>query len=127
MPDFATHIRRPDQARPRHSGGAANLGAANPTPTIADLVRRNAALLAQNRQLTAALARLGAKAGTAVEGLTPRQRQVMALVLNGLPSKIIAADLTISRRTVKSHRAEIMPRTGATSLPALTRLSLGLG
>jgi two-component system CheB/CheR fusion protein len=58
-------------------------------------------------------------------GLTVRQRQIMALVLAGQPSKNIAADLGISQRTVESHRAAIMHRTGATSLPALARLAIG--
>jgi two-component system CheB/CheR fusion protein len=57
-------------------------------------------------------------------GLTPRQRQIMQLVLDGQPSKNIAADLGISQRTVENHRAAIMQRTGATSLPALARLAL---
>jgi two-component system CheB/CheR fusion protein len=54
--------------------------------------------------------------------LTPRQRQIMDLVLAGHPSKNIAADLGISQRTVENHRASIMHKTRATSLPALARL-----
>jgi len=57
-------------------------------------------------------------------GLTPRQREVMARVLAGDPSKNIAADLGISQRTVENHRASIMKRTGSKSLPALARLAL---
>jgi len=56
--------------------------------------------------------------------LTPRQRQIMDLVLAGHPSKNIAADLGISQRTVETHRASIMKKTGAKSLPALARLAL---
>jgi two-component system CheB/CheR fusion protein len=59
-----------------------------------------------------------------VASLTPRQRQVMELVLAGRPSKNIAADLSISRRTVENHRASIMKKTGSKSLPALARLAL---
>jgi two-component system CheB/CheR fusion protein len=57
-------------------------------------------------------------------GLTARQRQIMALVLAGQPSKNIAADLGISQRTVENHRAAIMKRTGSRSLSALIRLAL---
>ncbi len=57
--------------------------------------------------------------------LTQRQRQVLALVLVGCPSKNIAADLGISQRTVENHRAAIMRRTAATSLPALARIVIG--
>lgn len=53
--------------------------------------------------------------------LTPRQREVMVMVLEGHPSKNIAADLGISRRTVENHRAAIMKKTGSKSLPALGR------
>ncbi len=56
--------------------------------------------------------------------LTPRQRQIMELVLAGYHSKNIAADLGISQRTVENHRAAIMRKTGSKSLPALTRLAL---
>jgi len=56
--------------------------------------------------------------------LTRRQRQVMAMVLAGHPSKNIAADLGISQRTVENHRASIMKKAGVRSLPALARLAL---
>jgi two-component system CheB/CheR fusion protein len=57
-------------------------------------------------------------------GLTPRQRQIMQMVLAGHPSKNIAADLGISQRTVENHRAAIMKKTGSKSLPALARLAM---
>ena len=62
-------------------------------------------------------------AASYLAGLTPRQRDVMERMLAGHPSKNIAADLHISQRTVESHRAAIMKRTGAKSLPALARLA----
>lgn len=63
-------------------------------------------------------------AATQVAGLTSRQREIMDMVLAGQPSKNIAADLGISQRTVENHRASIMKRTGAKSLPALARLAV---
>jgi len=56
--------------------------------------------------------------------LTSRQRQIMDLVLAGHPSKTIAHELGISQRTVEVHRASIMKKTGAKSLPDLARLAL---
>ncbi len=65
-----------------------------------------------------------AEAANHVATLTPRQRQIMDMVLAGHPSKNIAADLGISQRTVENHRASIMTKTGTKSLPALARLAL---
>lgn len=59
--------------------------------------------------------------------LTQRQRQIMDCVLAGQPNKNIAADLNISQRTVENHRAAVMRRSGATSLPALARMAIGAG
>jgi two-component system CheB/CheR fusion protein len=56
--------------------------------------------------------------------LTPRQWEIMTLVLTGAPSKNIAADLRISQRTVENHRHSIMHKTGCRSLPALARLAV---
>lgn len=62
------------------------------------------------------------QAAERISSLTPRQRQIMDLVLAGHPSKNIAADLGISQRTVENHRAAIMQKTETTSLPELARL-----
>jgi two-component system CheB/CheR fusion protein len=72
----------------------------------------------------AALSEWHASAAAQVAELTPRQREIMDLVLAGHPSKNIAADLAISQRTVENHRAAIMARTKTRSLPALARLAL---
>ena len=71
-----------------------------------------------------AMAQWRAGAAAHVAQLTARQHQIMDLVLAGHPSKNIAADLGISQRTVENHRAAIMTKTQAKSLPALARLAL---
>ena len=78
----------------------------------------------ERSQDAAKLAAWHEAAAAQVATLTPRQREIMSLVLAGHPSKNIAADLGISQRTVENHRASIMHRTGAASLPALARLAL---
>jgi len=65
-----------------------------------------------------------ASAAKCIADLTPREHQVMDLVLAGHPSKNIAADLGVSQRTVENHRAAIMKKTGSKSIPALIRLAL---
>ena len=59
-----------------------------------------------------------------VATLTPREREVLELVLAGRPNKIIAWELGISQRTVENHRASIMHKTGSRSIPALARLAI---
>lgn len=63
-------------------------------------------------------------AANLVATLTPREREILDRVLAGHPSKNIAADLGISRRTVENHRAAIMKKTATRSIPALARLAL---
>jgi two-component system CheB/CheR fusion protein len=60
-----------------------------------------------------------------ISKLTPRQREIMVLVLSGHHSKNIAADLRISQRTVENHRNSIMKKTGSKFIPALARFAMG--
>jgi FixJ family two-component response regulator len=57
------------------------------------------------------------------ERLTPRERQVLALVVEGLLNKQIADELGMSELTVKTHRAHVMEKTGAESLAHLVRMA----
>jgi FixJ family two-component response regulator len=55
--------------------------------------------------------------------LTPREREVMAMVAEGLANKQIAAALDLKEITIKVHRAQVMRKLEARSLPELVRMA----
>lgn len=59
--------------------------------------------------------------------LSERERQVLMAVVAGLPNKTIGYNLAISPRTVEVHRANIMSKMQARSLPELVRMTMSLG
>ena len=59
--------------------------------------------------------------------LTPRERQVMALVVSGLLNKQIGGELGISEITVKAHRGQVMQKMKADSLADLVKMAAKLG
>jgi RNA polymerase sigma factor (sigma-70 family) len=61
------------------------------------------------------------------EWLTPREREVLPLVVSGLPNKQIAAEIGTSETTVKVHRGQLMRKMGAASLPELVRMAERIG
>lgn len=60
------------------------------------------------------------------ESLTPRERQVLDLITEGKPNKVMASDLGLSQRTVEIHRAHVMDKMGAASVAHLVRMVLDL-
>ncbi len=68
-----------------------------------------------------------ARLRTLFETLTPREREVMGLVVTGLPNKQIAAQLGTTERTVKAHRAQVMHKMRGDSLAELVRMADRLG
>ena len=62
-----------------------------------------------------------------VAALTPRERDVLAHLVEGNPNKIIAHQLSISPRTVENHRARLMVKMQADSVAELVRMALAAG
>ena len=86
---------------------------------LLDAIHRGLDLDRDRRSEAAALAELAERAET----LTSREREVMALVVLGWLNKQIAAELALSEVTVKTHRAQVMRKMAAGSLPDLVRFA----
>ena len=64
---------------------------------------------------------------TRYDSLTPREREVMTLVVAGLLNKQIAGELGTSETTVKNHRHQLMEKMGADSVAELVKMAYKLG
>jgi FixJ family two-component response regulator len=64
-----------------------------------------------------------AELGRRLSSLTPREREVLPLVVSGLLNKQAAAELGISEITIQIHRGRIMKKMGAGSLAELVRMA----
>lgn len=86
------------------------------------LISRVQLALERSRERRAEM-RIRAEQEARLAGLSRRERQVLALLLDGRMNKRIASDLNISAKTVEDHRASIMKKTGARSLAELVQLA----
>jgi two-component system response regulator DctR len=77
---------------------------------------------AQQRR-TSAPAEAASAAGSSLALLSAREREVMQLALQGLPSKLIAKQLSLSHRTVEHHRSRLLEKLGVASMAELMRLN----
>jgi RNA polymerase sigma factor (sigma-70 family) len=57
-----------------------------------------------------------------LSSLTPREHEILDMVVDGKANKVIADDLELSQRTVEIHRARVMEKMQATSLAHLVRM-----
>jgi two-component system response regulator FixJ len=57
-----------------------------------------------------------------IDSLTPREREVMDMVVDGKANKVIAIDLGLSQRTVEIHRARVMRKMNADSVSQLVQM-----
>ncbi len=62
-----------------------------------------------------------------IDSLTPREKQVLALVVTGMLNKQIGAELGATEKTIKVHRARVMEKMRAASLPDLVRIAEKVG
>ncbi len=78
-------------------------------------------------EVRAIVAREEKQAAERIACLTPRQRQILAVITDGQMNKQAAHDLGISHRTVENHRLALMEKTGARNFAELVRLSILAG
>ena len=88
----------------------------------ADLMRAIHAAIAQDRDVRRKRAELG-ELRQRLSSLTPREREVLPLIVSGLLNKQAAAELGISEVTIQIHRSNIMKKMGAESLAELVRMA----
>lgn len=86
---------------------------------LLDALRQAVALDRQTREQRTRFTELHGR----YERLTPREREVMQRVVSGMLNKQIAAELGTSEITIKVHRAQVMQKMQADSLPDLVRMS----
>ena len=65
--------------------------------------------------------------GTAFDLLTPREREVLQLLAEGLPSKAMAARLGVSVKTIETHRQQVMDKLGIHTVAELTKYAVREG
>jgi two-component system response regulator FixJ len=70
---------------------------------------------------------LAVQAQAKVGALSPREREVLAALVEGKANKVIGFELGISPRTVEVHRANLMEKLGVRSLPEAVRIGLAGG
>jgi len=88
----------------------------------ADLMRAIHAAIAQDRDARRKRAELG-ELRQRLSSLTPREREVLPLIVSGLLNKQAASKLGISEVTIQIHRSKIMKKMGAGSLAELVRMA----
>jgi len=77
--------------------------------------RRNRQMLAQHEAIR-----------ERITTLTPREREVLELIVRGVASKVMAHEMGVSKRTVELHRSRVMDKMGANSVAQLVRMFMDL-
>jgi len=109
----------PTAVRAMKSGAVDFLPKPFDAPELLAAVRQALARQARARQTGAELAEIRRRA----DSLSPREREVMALVVRGLLNKEAGHQLGVTVKTIKVHRARVMRKMRANSLAELVRLA----
>ncbi|EHH12686.1 transcriptional regulatory protein FixJ [Mesorhizobium amorphae] len=89
---------------------------------LIEAIKRAARLLDPNAEIVNDVPAMRSR----LDRLSAREREVLSAVIAGLSNKAIADDLNISSRTVEVHRANVMFKMQASSLPELVRIAMAL-
>ena len=87
-----------------------------------DVVHRAIEVDSQNRGVASTQIEVEEK----YQSLTPREKEVMKKVVEGLRNKVIALELNVTQSTVEAHRAKVMEKMKADSLSNLMRMAIAL-
>ena len=117
------HAEVPDSVRAIQRGAIDSLMKPVDAPVLIDAVSRALARDSADRVTRANRRTLQAR----YERLTPREREVFAHLIGGQINKQVAADLNITERTIKLHRARIFEKLEVDSMAGLVRLAIDLG
>ena len=125
-------------AQPRHVAESVRLGAAGyllKDSSRADLLQAVADVVAGQRHLGPEVAELAVQALAVAQDqdkdplaeLSPRERQIIGMVVRGRTSPMIAEQLHLSPKTVDTYRGRLMAKLGVPDLPALVRFAIRHG
>lgn len=124
-------------AQPRHVAEAMRLGAWGyvlKTAPIVEVTKGIEAVLQGQRFLGSGVNELAVQALThegeadnPIDKLSPRERQIITLVVNGRSSSKIGDQLHLSARTVDTYRSRLMSKVGVHDVPSLVRLAIRNG
>ena len=129
---LSMHAAEEQVARSLHAGANGYVvkdGAVEELESAIDAVQRGETYVSPvvSRSVVDRLLRTAPGTPTPLSLLTPRQKEILPLIAEGRSTKEIAHLLTLSIKTVETHRAQLMQRVGIRDVPGLVRYALRAG
>ena len=129
---LSMHAAEEQVARSLHAGANGYVvkdGAVEELESAIDAVQRGETYVSPvvSRSVVDRLLRTAPGTPTPLSLLTPRQKEILQLIAEGRSTKEIAHLLTLSIKTVETHRAQLMQRVGIRDVPGLVRYALRAG